>query len=145
MTSIPMTHRILTLLAVCAVSFVQAGLSAEMKDEAASASESQPKLYAIAIHADWCGNCKALAPQVMAARANLGKEPVKFIKFDHTSPETRVESGKTAAKMGLTSIFNDHTTTGQLILVDAATREVVATFDRNSGATRIREEIEARL
>ena len=102
------------------------GLSQEM----ASAQDcgdkgDDTKLYALTFHADYCGSCKALKPNVLALRPKLEGKSVEWVKFDFTSSETKKKSKELASELGFSEIYNKNQATGFVLLVDADTKKTV--------------------
>jgi thiol-disulfide isomerase/thioredoxin len=83
------------------------------------------KLYALTFHADYCGSCKALKPNLMALQTKLEGEPVHFLKFDITSSESKSASEELASEIGVSELYKENQGTGFVLLVDADTKETV--------------------
>lgn len=88
--------------------------------------KQETKLYALTFHADYCGACKKLKPEVMALQPKLEGKSVEWVKFDFTSNETKAKSKEKAAELGMADIYKDNQATGFVLLVDAESKETVA-------------------
>jgi thiol-disulfide isomerase/thioredoxin len=83
------------------------------------------KLFALTFHADYCGACKALKPNVMDLQSKLDGEPVQWVKFDFTSAESKAKSEVMASKLGVADLYQENQATGFVLLVDADTKKTV--------------------
>ncbi len=111
---------------------------------------SDATLYAVAFHADWCGSCKTLGPNVIKARgqADLDNQNVLFVKLDLTDKATRSQAELMANALGLGDFYKENNgKTGFVLLVNSKTGETVGklTKDMSSGdiKTKIHEQIKA--
>ena len=86
----------------------------------------ETKLYALTFHSDYCGGCKALKPEVVALKPKLEGESIEWVEFDFTSKETKAESKKKAAELGVEDIYTKNQATGFVLLVNAESKETVA-------------------
>lgn len=83
------------------------------------------EVLVVAMHADWCGTCKALGPQVKEAMGRLGDAPIKFVKADLTEKSNPVGQ-QALTDFGLEDLYaRNGGKTGVLYLVDAQTGEVI--------------------
>jgi thiol-disulfide isomerase/thioredoxin len=112
------------LAAVTLFAFSTESTNAQCGDKTSSA-EKTTKLYALTFHADYCGACKKLKPNVMELQTKLDGEPVQWVKFDFTSAESKAKSEELAAELGVTDLYKDNQSTGFVLLVDADTKEKV--------------------
>ena len=110
---------------------------------------SKPAVYAVMMHADWCGACKALAPKVSQARenANLDGKGVLFVKLDLTNDKTKHQAAMMAAVLGITELYESNAgKTGFLLLINAESGEKIARItnkqDAESISVKITETIE---
>ena len=87
--------------------------------------EKETKLLALTFHADYCGACKALKPNVVALQPKLDGEAVEWVKFDFTTAETKQKSRELASELGDSDIYQKNQATGFVLLVDAETKETV--------------------
>jgi len=89
---------------------------------------AKPAIYAIQMHADWCGACKALDPKVEQARldAQLDMKDVLFITLDLTNETTQAQSAMMAAALGISDIYNRNTgKTGFMLIINSATGQKI--------------------
>jgi thiol-disulfide isomerase/thioredoxin len=111
------------LAAATLLAFVTESAQAQCGDETAKAE--QTKLLALTFHADYCGACKALAPNVMDLQTKLDGQPVQWVKFDFTSAESKAESAELASELGVADHYRKNQATGFVLLVDADTKKQV--------------------
>jgi len=105
-----------------------------------SAKADGPILYAITFHADWCGSCAVLNPEVIKARgkSDLDNQNVLFITLDLTDKTTRHQAGLMAAALGIGDFYTENDgKTGFVLLVNSATREQLGTLTKAMDATQI--------
>ncbi len=118
------------LAAVTIFAFATESVNAQCGDEKASADNSvsadkTTKLYALTFHADYCGACKKLKPNVMELQTKAEGDAVEWVNFDFTSAETKAKSEKLASELGVADIYKENQSTGFVLLVDADTKEKV--------------------
>lgn len=129
----------MSVVGVVGLSGVLAGCgSTETADSAANAAErttianarlaeaaGDAEVLVVAMHADWCGTCKALGPQVKEAMGRLSDAPIKFVKADLTE-KTNPVGQQALIDMGLEDLYaRNGGKTGVLYLVDAQTGAVI--------------------
>ncbi|MCK4747833.1 MAG: hypothetical protein KAT15_12375 [Bacteroidales bacterium] len=85
----------------------------------------EAKLYALTFHADYCGACKNLKPNVMVLQPKLEGKAVEWVKFDFTTAETKEKSKELASELGVSDIYEQNQATGFVILVDADSKKTV--------------------
>ena len=112
------------LAAVTLMAFATESANAQCGDEAACADKTT-KLYALTFHADYCGACKKLKPNVMELQTKTEGDAVEWVKFDFTSAESKAKSEKLASELGVADIYKKNQATGFVLLVDAETKEKV--------------------
>ena len=107
-------------------------------------SSSKPTVYAVMMHADWCGACKALAPKIEQARENsdLDSKDVLFITLDLTDETSKNQAAMMASALGFQDLYNNNAgKTGFMVLVNAKTGEKITSItnklDRNSISEKI--------
>ena len=105
---------------------VFAGESANAQCEDKTVKAEQTKLLALTFHADYCGACKKLKPNVMDLQAKLNGEPVQWVKFDFTSDESKAKSEQLAEELGVADYYKKNQATGFVLLVDADSKKQVA-------------------
>lgn len=126
---ISMKNFILTL-SLIVLAFVPFAANADKHD--------QTNLYAVAFHADWCGSCKILGPNITKARgkADLDNQNVLFVTLDLTNATTRNQSKLMAHALGLGEFYKTNAgKTGFVLLVNSKTGEILGklTKDMDSG------------
>ena len=112
------------LAAAALLAFFSENANAQCGDQSASAKEA--KLLALTFHADYCGACKKLKPNVTQLQAKLDGQPVKWVKFDFTSAESKEKSAELASELGVADHYRANQATGFVLLVDADTKKQVA-------------------
>ena len=112
------------LAAVTLIAFATESTNAQCGDEAAYADKTT-KLYALTFHADYCGACKKLKPNVMELQTKTEGDAVEWVKFDFTSAESTAKSAKLASELGVADIYKNNQATVFVLLVDAETKEKV--------------------
>ncbi|MEM7401078.1 MAG: thioredoxin domain-containing protein [Pseudomonadota bacterium] len=120
-----------------------------LASQAEETKAEKPAVYAVTMHADWCGACKALAPKISQARetAKLDEKEVLFVKFDLTNDKTKHQAGMMAAALGITELYMSNAgKTGFLLLINAESGEIIARItskqDVESISAKITEKIE---
>jgi len=110
------------LAAVTLIAFATESANAQCGDETASAEKST-KLYALTFHADYCGACKKLKPNVMELQTKTEGESVEWVSFDFSSAESKEKSAELATELGVADLYKENQSTGFVLLVDANTKE----------------------
>ncbi|NHB70364.1 thioredoxin family protein [Perlabentimonas gracilis] len=118
--------------------FIVAGLFAQTN---AQDAKTDAKLIAVKFHADWCGACKAIAPDFKALPDKLEGKSVSFYQFDLTNKETKEKSSELAKKIGLEKIYNDNQKTGFILVIDTKTNKVLETLTRKDDLASMQEKI----
>ncbi len=90
--------------------------------------KSETKLQAFVFTSDHCGACKKLKPEVMALQPKLEGKNVEWVMFDFTSDATKTASKAKAKELGVSDIYNKNQATGFVLLVDADSKETLATL-----------------
>lgn len=92
-------------------------------------SHSETKLYMINIYGGWCKTCSRVEPAIKKIQQQIKNTAgLKYLVFDQTNPETLLGSEKLSVKYGLEEIFEVERHTGEVIFVDAKTKEVLTRF-----------------
>ena len=89
--------------------------------QAEHAGHAHTTVYAVAFHADWCGSCKLIKPNMVKARgkAGLDNKDVLFVTLDLTNDTTRHQSKLLAGALGLGDFYETNAgKTGFVLLVD---------------------------
>ena len=122
--------KLLLMLGLIATFIMPVSANAETK--------TMNSLYAVAFHADWCGSCKILGPNVVKARgkADLDNKNILFVKLDLTSATTRNQSALMAQALGISDFYKSNSgKTGFVLLVNSENGEILekVTKDMDSG------------
>jgi len=107
-----------------------------------------PKVIALIYHADWCGSCKVLGPNVKEARAEAGLDgkEVVFVKMDFTDETTIAQSEMLARALGLGAAFEaNNNKTGYMALFDAQSYEELGRIDKTMNSAAIATMINSKL
>ncbi len=104
----------------------------------------KPMIYAVMMHADWCGTCKALGPKITQAREKdkLDSKNLLFVKLDLTDETTTHQAAMMAAALGISELYESNAgKTGFMLLINAETGEKIARITNNLDAKSISEHI----
>ena len=103
-----------------------------------------PEYVLVRFHADWCAACATLKPTYAEAQKRLAQTPVLFVTLDITTKETKKQAEFMAASLDLDAAWiTSGLKTGQMLLVDSKTHEVVLTFKSDEKIDRVIECITA--
>ena len=130
------------------LSITLAALAVMSGYEQVKGSNSKAALYAVSFHADWCGSCKILEPNVIKARgkADLDNQNVLFVKLDLTNATKRHQSELMAGALGIGDFFaKNNGKTGFVLLVDSASGKVVGKLTKDMDAGQIAKTIKKNL
>ena len=104
------------------------------------AVHQKPAIYAVMMHADWCGTCKALAPKIAQARENdgLDSKDVLFIKLDLTDDTSKHQAAMMAAILGIEDVYESNAgNTGFMLLINAETGEKISQITNKLDSKKI--------
>ena len=133
--------RIMYLLAAITImAFASESANAQCEDKTVTAEKST-KLYALTFHADYCGACKKLAPNVMDLQTKTDSKSVEWVKFDFTSSESKAKSEELAKELGVADLYQQNQATGFVLLVDADTKEKVGKLTSKQSSEEMYETI----
>lgn len=116
--------------------------------QATLANSADAKLYVVKFHADWCGSCRVLGPNIVKARgkAGLDDEAVLFVTLDLTDATKRNQAGLMASAIGLGDFYEQNAgKTGFALLIDADSGETKGRLTKDMDATKIIEAIQGLL
>lgn len=129
----PMKKLMYLLAAVTLIAFATESVNAQCGKKTASAEKSS-KLYALTFHADYCGACKKLKPNVMELQTKTEGESVEWVSFDFTSAESKEKSEELATELGVADLYKENQATGFVLLVDADSKEEVGKLTSNQSS-----------
>ncbi|EIT68179.1 MULTISPECIES: thioredoxin domain-containing protein [Hydrocarboniphaga] len=92
----------------------------------ARAADNKPlptKPMAVWFYADWCMNCKLIAPKIAEVKPDFERS-VEFVRLDVTNEERKAKSREQAQKLGLYSLYMSNKATGWLALIDSSGNKV---------------------
>jgi len=104
-------------------------------------SDPECKLLGVVFYADWCPNCKAIAPSVMNLQEKLKDKPVTFLTFNFTNDETKVKSKEVAKQMGLTEVLENNRGTGYVLLLDPVSKKELGKLTKAQTADEMYTEV----
>ena len=124
-------------LVICAASLIAGGPAGQSKEGELSDTPREPRLIAVRFDADWCKVCKETAGEFAKLRKQVEGEPVLFMTLDMTDAKTRTQSEYLASVTGLNAIWKTASKRiGMLIVVDAESREELATLHLKHGTQK---------
>lgn len=101
-------------------------------------------LYAVTFHADWCGTCRKLEPELTSARANgdLDNQNVLFVTLDLTNDTTKHQAALMASALGISDFYESNRgKTGFVLLVNGKTGETVGRIKGDTKAAKIEKKV----
>ncbi len=110
------------LLSLAIFSFAHAGNAS---------AKSSADVFAVKFHADWCGSCKAIQPNLDKLAAGASKDPVLFLTLDLTDEKTTQQAAFLASALGIGAVMDKYgPKTGFVLLVDSDNKQVLAKLDK---------------
>lgn len=106
----------------------------------AQRKQPEPKIMAVYFYANWCGNCKVLAPKFEEAIKNgkLDSKDVLFVKLDLSDKATIHQAILHAQALGIGDYLTQQgSATGYVAILDAKTKKELKRFDKESSAEDI--------
>lgn len=100
----------------------------------------KPALLVVKFNAEWCVNCRIIAPELKDARSkhNLDDLDVLFVTLDLTDETTRNQATLMAYGLGLDKLYRDNSSrTGFALVVNSETGETVGRITRQHKADDI--------
>ena len=107
-------------------------------------SAEKPIVYAVLMHADWCGSCKVLDPKITQARENNGldEKNVLFITLDLTNETTSHQAAMMADVLEITELYESNAgKTGFMVLIDSKTGDPISRITKSLDAESISEQV----
>jgi thiol-disulfide isomerase/thioredoxin len=89
----------------------------------AGSASAAGKPMAVWFYADWCMNCKMIAPKLAQVQPEF-EQRIDFIKLDVTNEERKRATREQADKLGILPLYMSNTGTGWLALIDAQGHQV---------------------
>lgn len=108
----------------------------------------RPKLLAVYFYADWCANCKILAPKLQEARdkGKLDSKKILFVKLNLTDKVTINQSSMEAQALGIGEFVQKQGSgTGYVVVLDANSKKELARFLSNASAADMQKRIDELL
>lgn len=102
-----------------------------------------PAIYVVMFHADWCGPCKVVEPNLKHALEALRDPSIEHIVIDITYPHTSERSAHLAFDRNIVRQYNEWMgVTGFAAIIDADTKNTLGCvnlmYDASSMATHIK-------
>jgi thiol-disulfide isomerase/thioredoxin len=105
-------------------------------------SENEPKVLAVRMYADWCGNCKILDPKVDSFKEDFSDGRVVFIRLDQTEDFDTAQSELLAGLIGIKDVFLEYKgKTGMMLLIDAKTKKLLEVVTHRNETDEIKAKI----
>ncbi len=107
-------------------------------------ASKKPTVYAVMMHADWCGTCKAMGPKIAQARVEgeLDSKDVLFVKLDLTNKQTKHQAAMMAEILGFSELYESNAgKTGYMLLIDAKTGKKITSITNKSDVAAIASKI----
>lgn len=83
------------------------------------AAAADPRPQAVWFYADWCMNCKLIAPKLKRLQPRF-EERVRFVKLDLTADSRREQNRELAAAGGFLDLYVANRKTGWVALLDSS-------------------------
>ena len=97
--------------------------------QSSSETSSDLKVIGVLMHADWCPDCKLLAPKMEQVQRGFSDQGILFMEFDMTDDYALSQSQKFAKLLGLSDLFKAYAgRTGYVVLLNAQTHEILGTL-----------------
>ncbi|MDB5968980.1 MAG: hypothetical protein JWQ90_1430 [Hydrocarboniphaga sp.] len=88
-----------------------------------SAASAADKPMAVWFYADWCMNCKMIAPKIAQVQPEF-EQRIDFVKLDVTNEERKAATRVQARKLGILPLYMSNQGTGWLALIDTQGKQV---------------------
>lgn len=90
---------------------------------AALSAAADPRPFGVWFYADWCMNCKLIAPKLAVVEPEFASK-IRFYKFDFTDESHDSENFKLASSLGIRDMLMGTHKTGWVALFDASGKQV---------------------
>ncbi|WP_428313186.1 thioredoxin domain-containing protein [Hydrocarboniphaga sp.] len=89
----------------------------------ANLAQAGDKPMAVWFYADWCMNCKMLAPKLAQVQPEF-EQRIEFVKLDVTNEERKAASREQSKKLGVYPLYMANKATGWIALIDTQGKQV---------------------
>ena len=87
-------------------------------------------IIVLKFHADWCRPSLVISPMYVELKRKFEVQDVLFINLNLTDDESLAQSKYLVSALGIEDVWNKHGgITGELLYVDASTREIITSFN----------------
>lgn len=103
-------------------------------------TEGPREVVAVLSYASWCGSCKTLDPRIEAVKEAHDFQNVTFVTLDYTKKSEAMyfaTAEATGVGPAIRERFGEEIFTGRMVLVDAATQELLGEIDKTMDAPAI--------
>ncbi|MCK4873680.1 MAG: hypothetical protein KAS72_13240 [Phycisphaerales bacterium] len=133
-------------LASTLIAYGQAGGEEGVQPEDKPELPKPAEVIALQFQADWSPSSAALTPSYDELKKAAAKVPVLFVAFDFTSERTHRQAAYLACALDVRELFAEHQhETGQVLLVDAESHEVIGTLTKDDTAKEMSKKLVAAL
>jgi thiol:disulfide interchange protein len=103
---------------------------------------NEPKVLAVRMYADWCGNCKILDSKVESFKEGFSDGRVVFIRLDQTEDFDTAQSELLAGLLGIKDVFLEYKgKTGMMLLIDANSKKLLEVITHRNETDEIKAKI----
>jgi thiol-disulfide isomerase/thioredoxin len=89
----------------------------------AATASAAGKPMAVWFYADWCTNCKLIAPKIAQVQPEFENE-VDFVKLDVTNEERKTKTREIAKQRGIFPLYFNNKATGWIALIDSSGEKI---------------------
>lgn len=123
------THKYLTITSAALLFSLILISAVTARNTQDNKTAEMPQLIALRYHADWCGDCKKLAPTFDALKERFEEKSILFLTLDFTKPSDGKQSEYLAGVLGLDDIWRSNANvTGRILIIDRESKQHVATL-----------------
>lgn len=110
--------------------------------ETAIIADNEPKVLAVRMYADWCGNCKILDAKVDSFKEGFSDGQVVFMRLDQTEDFDTAQSELLAGLLGIKDIFMEYKgKTGMMLSIDAKTKKLLEVVTHRNETEEVKTKI----